>query len=353
MESKIRLIAGRFTKHDLAKYPFLEETIDYVKKLGLRVEDLTSPEFAHVLERAEERTEEAILYTLVRGRLGNDEVEILSFPVAVMLVIATRNSFIKKRYALAEARKAYEDIRLEPREKVLAIARNFRWKLAVNSRAELPYEFSIGFADYIRNTVHLREGNQWKLVNRCLLSGNVYLARVEVTRLLSEEVRRHIEERLEVREIPSFPAQMTQIAEKIMKLSVDKIGKTEVEGFPKTMVQAAFPPCINTLYQAFTSGRHLSHVGRFTLTSFLVNIGIPAEKVIELFRNFSDFNERMTRYQVEHIAGEKGSRTRYTPPKCDTLKTHGVCMNPNELCGKIRHPLAYYRRRLKTSESRP
>ena len=119
-----------------------------------------------------------------------------------------------------------------------------------------------------------------------------------------------------------------------------------MEGFPKVITQTAFPPCIQVLYQAFSSGRHLSHIGRFTLTSFLINIGMPSEKVIELFKNISDFNERMTRYQVEHIAGERGSRTHYTTPKCDTLKTHGVCANPDNLCKRIHHPLGYYSRRV-------
>jgi DNA primase large subunit len=76
---------------------------------------------------------------------------------------------------------------------------------------------------------------------------------------------------------------------------------------------------------------------------------MPSDKVVELFRSFSDFNERMTRYQVEHIAGEKGSRTRYIPPKCDTLKTHSVCLNPDALCKRVHHPLAYYRMKLKAS----
>jgi DNA primase large subunit len=121
-----------------------------------------------------------------------------------------------------------------------------------------------------------------------------------------------------------------------------------MEGFPETVSEQAFPPCVQALYQAFTSGRHLSHIGRFTLTSFLVNVGMSSEKVIELFRNFSDFNERMTRYQVEHIAGERGSRTQYKPPKCDTLKTHGVCVNPDECCRRIYHPLGYYQRKTKS-----
>jgi DNA primase large subunit len=120
-----------------------------------------------------------------------------------------------------------------------------------------------------------------------------------------------------------------------------------MEGFPKVVSQSAFPPCIVALYEDAAKGRHLSHVGRFTLTSFLVSIGMPSEKVNELFKSFSDYNERLTRYQIEHIAGERGSRTRYTPPQCATLQTHGVCVNRDALCRWVRHPLAYYRRKLK------
>jgi DNA primase large subunit len=345
----MQMTAARFTKSDLAKYPFLKENTEYVKRLSLKIEDLSSPELAHVVERAEERVEEAILYTLVSRRTHNDDVEILSFPVAIMLTIATQNPFIKKRYALAEAKQACEDLKLEPRERILAIARNFGWKLALNNEAEVPYEFALSFTDYLRNTTHMRE-KKWKLVNRHVSNGKVYLTRNEVPRLLSEEVRSHIEKRLEVEDLPKFPTVIIEMAEKIKKLSVEKIGQTEMEGFPKEIAQTAFPPCIEALYQAFTSGRHLSHIGRFALTSFLVNIGMPSEKVIELFKNISDFNERMTRYQVEHIAGERGSRTRYITPKCETLKTHGVCMNPDRLCQQVRHPLGYYRRKLARSK---
>lgn len=339
-------ITSRFTLSDLAKYPFLKEATEHVKKLDLKIEDLANPDLANVVERAEERVEEAILYTLVSRRQRNEEVELLSFPVATMLVVATGNPFIKKRYALAEAKQAYNDLMLESREKIMTIAQNFEWNLVINHHAEIPYEFSLGFVDYIRNTANMREG-KWKLVNRLLAKGNVYLTKTEATRLLSEEIRKHIEERLQAQEQPAFPAEIAEIAEKIKKLSLEKIGKAEMDGFPKEMVQTAFPPCINALYQAFTSGRHLSHVGRFTLTSFLINIQMPPEKVVELFRNFSDFSEKMTRYQVEHIAGERGSRTGYLPPKCDTLKTHGVCTNPDELCERLRHPLAYYRQKLR------
>ena len=56
------------------------------------------------------------------------------------------------------------------------------------------------------------------------------------------------------------------------------------------------------------------------------------EAVNEIYKTFSDYNERLTRYQIEHIAGERGSATKYTPPQCSVLQTHGVCKNRDELC---------------------
>jgi len=61
----------------------------------------------------------------------------------------------------------------------------------------------------------------------------------------------------------------------------------------------------------------------------------------------SDYNERLTRYQVEHIAGKKGSRTKYVTPSCNTLKTHSVCGNMDDICKRIEHPIRYYLTKLK------
>ncbi|MEM1552823.1 MAG: DNA primase large subunit PriL [Candidatus Bathyarchaeia archaeon] len=340
----MQLSTVKFTKNDLAKYPFLKEAAEYVKTLDLKIEDLASPEFSQILERAEERVEEAILYTIVTRKTRNEEIEILSFPTAIMLAAATQTPFIKRRYALAEAKQAYNNMKNEPPEKILAIANNFQWKITTNTEAYVPYQFKLHFTDYLRNTTNLKE-KKWKLVNRLLKDGNVYLTINETARLLSEEIRRHIEKRLEVKDLPEFPQKIAETVEKIKSLTLEKVSRAEIEGIPKTLKKDAFPPCIKALYDTASKGRHISHIGRFTLTSFLVNIGMPTENIIDLFKNSSDFNERLTRYQVEHIAGERGSRTRYKPPKCDTLKTHGLCTEPDETCRKVSHPLTYYKRK--------
>jgi DNA primase large subunit len=55
-----------------------------------------------------------------------------------------------------------------------------------------------------------------------------------------------------------------------------------------------------------------------------------------------DFNEKIARYQVEHIAGLRGSRTRYKPPSCQTMRSLGLCVEDGRLCPKwIKNPLEF------------
>jgi DNA primase large subunit len=104
----MQTVFSKFAKNDYTKYPFLREAAKYLKLPDLHVEDLANSELQQILDRAEERVEEAILYTRVTRNPHHDEdVEILSFTVAIVLAIATQDSFIKKRYALAEAKQAY------------------------------------------------------------------------------------------------------------------------------------------------------------------------------------------------------------------------------------------------------
>ncbi len=345
----------KFTPSDLAKYPFLKDTSAYMKRLGLDVEELTSPELGRILSRSEKRLENAIQFVYV-GNRSEDDIEIPSFPVAIMLAIATKNSFIKKRYALAEAKQAYHGFPdksgkessgflVESTERLLAIARDFEWDIEKSQEQNIPADyFSLNLTNYLRNITHLRD-EKWNLVNRMLKDGRVYISQQDTARLLQEEVQRRIEARLDNKDAPQFPAQIEGIATRLLELAKEKIGESEMEGFPKLVSQNAFPPCIDALYFAATHGKHLGHVERFTLVSFLVTIGMPTEKVAEVFKNFSDYNARLTLYQVDHIAGSKGSGTKYTPPSCSTLQTHGVCIGSDDLCRRIHHPLRYYIRK--------
>lgn len=315
-----------------------------MRALDLKIEDLTSSDYKRIVDRAEERIQEAILYASVSEETRSVEMEIASFPIAVMLVAATADTPLKRRYALGEAKRVYSLLRDENKEKVMEIAGNFKWKLRP-AEGDLAYDFALYFTDFLKNSTVFRE-TKWKLVNRVVMKGEVYLTLDEAARLLEEEARRHIEERLDVK-VRALPEELMRRVERLKLLWAEKRGQRQFGELPKDVVNAAFPPCIRSLYDAAKAGRRLSHIGRFALTTFLVNIGMSVDEVVDLFRNVADFNERMTRYQVEHIAGEKGSRTKYIPPRCDTLRTHGVCPGMEETCRSVRHPLAYYRRRIR------
>ncbi len=275
-------------------------------------------------------------------------MEIPSFPIAIMMVASTADSRIKRTYALAEAKRVSRLLKQEDKETIMKIAENFKWKLRLIPPQHnlLNYHFALDFTDYIKNAAIMQD-KKWKLSNRLLWKGEVFLTKVEVCRLLEEEVRRYIEQKLQVK-VKSLPPSITNHINRLKQIFYEKRGKTSWEDIPSEIIIVAYPPCIKKLHETISSGRHISHIGRFTLTTFLINIGMSTENVVDLFRSFADFNERMTRYQVEHLAGLKGSRTKYISPKCDTLRTHGVCPGMDNICRRVRHPLAYYRKKLIT-----
>src|SRR5213593_3799677 len=148
------------TRADLAKYPFLNEASDYIKELGISIDDIASPDFSPVLERAEKRLEEALSKGRVSNEFGNENAEILSFPVSNLILALTGEERARRRFALAEAKRAYELLRQENPEKLQHIATStFEWKL---KRVDLQlgqrvYDFALGLADFLRNATKLRE----------------------------------------------------------------------------------------------------------------------------------------------------------------------------------------------------
>ncbi len=336
-----------FTREDLAKYPFLRQASREIEELGFTINNLVSPENKPVLDRARNRVEKAIFETNTGAIAKDKQTEISSFAAALIFVLATKNSWLKKRYALAVAKTGHTTLLQETnKEKIRAIAKDFNWDIADGS----PYkDFKLGFTFYLKNAGHMH-GTDWKLINQIKDKGSVYINKDKAIRLLQEEIKNRVEKRMEAAEVKGLPEEINLIANDFLKQAQQIMGE-EVEEMPKTVVQTAFPPCVNALLADAASSHHLSHMGRFTLTAFLVNIGMTPESLNDLFKTFSDYNERLTRYQIEHIAGERGSGTRYTCPQCSVLQTHGVCRGRDELCRRIYHPLRYYQRKQRTMTS--
>lgn len=338
------------SKVDLARYPFTPEAVEYVNSLGVEVDDFASQDYLPVIDRAERRVEEAIIEGVV-GWIGlrNYDVEILSFPLAMILVASINDPFLKRRYALAESKRAYNLLRNEIRdERLVRIAeKTFDWKIEPTSLiAGQAYDFTLRFDDYLRNATAFHDSS-WKLVNRLVFNGEVYLKRDEVARLISEEVYRHVYRRLETAERAALPPLLAYREERLRQLNAKRREKIRGDELPATAITAAYPPCIRHIHDSIMAGQNIPHIGRFALTSFLLRIGVEPETIVKLLADATDFDERKTRYQVEHIAGMRGGGTKYTPPNCNTLRTHGLCPGADEICQKVRHPLSYYRTKLR------
>lgn len=116
-----------------------------------------------------------------------------------------------------------------------------------------------------------------------------------------------------------------------------------------------WPPCMKKIIGEIQAGLSLSHQARFAITTFLNKIGWDEDKMLELYRNFPDFDEEKARYQIRHILGKISGKI-YEVPSCDTMNSYGLCvrhLDENKICGKVKHPMQYYRvalRRIKSKD---
>jgi len=326
-------------EREAAKYPFLTEAARLVDALHLQLDDLTSPVYDKVLNRAAERIVQAIEDGAVDDKLDDYMTELLSFPVAVMFVSAMGEQFLSRRYALSEAVRVYFLLQNEDREKLAQIAReDFSWDLKDSGERYdgVLHDFRLHFHDYLRSSNSFHE-DKWKLVNRIVKNGYVLLTQREVARLIQGEVENLIKERLKPIKI-NLPEPLQRRLNHVSKVYEENRRRLGGEDLPSEVLNEAFPPCIRFCMEGLLAGRRASHMG---------------DSLIDLYTSVSDFDPTMTKYQVEHIAGVKGNRTKYTPPLCDTLRTHGICRNKDDICERVKHPLSYYRAKARLAYQRP
>lgn len=335
----------------VSKYPFIKEATYYVQTIDLDLQELLdetegtiNSDYIEIFNRARERIEEALLQREVTWN-NIIEIEIFSFPIAILLVSIIQDTFLARRYALAEATRSLKLLLKEDVSLLIEIANSsLEWKVEPLESIYLSYDCTIHFTDYLRIATRF-QSDKWKLVNRYLHNGYVYLTKLELARLISEEANIRIHKRIQSSPRTNLQKYFTRWLDPINQLLIKIKSRFHREELPDAALEAAYPPCIKRLNDALLDRHHLSHMGRFTLTSFLLNVNVSIDDLVKLYLSVSDFDERQTRYQIEHIAGKKGSGTKYQPPKCRTLKTHGLCPGPDTTCQYISNPLNYYRRK--------
>ncbi|MCW7076878.1 MAG: DNA primase large subunit PriL [Candidatus Syntrophoarchaeum sp.] len=336
---------------NIASYPFLHEASNYVKELGITPYELVyKKEFAQARNRGRDRVLDALggeafekegeISILDHAKESYLVTELLSYPFSRMILSQVGDPYLIRRFAVVEAKIAHTRLR----RKVESLKREYIPFILFFGRdlgLELAFieadKFEIHFLDYIHVSSILRD-IEWKLVNRRLRNGRVVLSLKECLRLLQEFIRLRIEENL--------PAPVPKMLETGVELYLPEIREELSKRTARFEHEIAvvdpekFPPCVRSMIQDIAAGINISHSARFTLTSFLLNIGLSVEDVIKVYRSSPDFDESKTRYQVEHIAS-KG----YTPPSCSTIRTYGNCTGSCPFPG---HPLTIYRKALES-----
>ncbi len=331
-----------------ARYPFLEAAREAVATEAVDLATVVEQDRA-VVDRARER----VINGVTEGAIGSPHrdarVELLSYPVARVLVSMVDERVLIRKYARAEAATADdrlgEDLTATTELKSVETAAIDLQTLIAEfdlgeAVRETPSGYRIGVGSYIPLAADLWDDG-WRLVNRALADGEVPVTESELLTLLREAVRDRVEDGLPFAVPDPIATALDAEAEAISEVLAELELTREID----TVVPDLFPPCMKALLDRIQKGEHLPHHSRFAITSFLTSIGMSTDEIVELYRVNSSFGEEMTRYQTDHIRGDT-SPTEYSPPSCATMQSYGDCVNKDDLCETIPHPMAYYEERI-------
>ncbi|WP_440766638.1 DNA primase regulatory subunit PriL [Natronorubrum sp. DTA7] len=331
-----------------ARYPFLEAARDAVATEAVDLATVVEQDEA-VVDRARER----VVAALEDGETGQPRrearVELLSYPVARVLVSMVEENILVRKYARAEAATAYDRFTADLEEttelkSVESTGLDLETLLSEFDLHDDVRETSDGYRIDVGTYLPLAEDcwdDEWRLVNRALADGEVPVSEAELLVLLQEAIRSRIEDGLPF-DVPEVIATALEDEEaEIREVLADLELTREID----TVVPDLFPPCMKALLDQIQKGEHLPHHSRFAITAFLANIGMSTDEIVDLYRVNSSFGEEMTRYQTDHIRGDS-SPTEYSAPSCATMQSYGDCVNKDDLCERIPHPMAYYEERI-------
>jgi DNA primase large subunit len=334
-----------------ARYPFLDDARTAVEQADFDLLSLARDD-EQVLNRATERTERALTDGTVGDPHRATRVELLSYPLARVLVSLVDEHVLTRKYARAESAAAHEHLTAAEHQQGLKSTHeerlstdNFlhefdlaRYVHEVGGESGVDYRVDVGA--YLDLAADMW-GDEWRLVNRALTDGGVPVSHAELGDLLRKAIEKRVAAGLPL----AVPNQIEETLSETVAEIRQTLSELELTRDIDTVVPEHFPPCMKALLDSVQKGEHLPHHSRFAITSFLASIGMDTDEIVDLYMVNPGFGEEMTRYQTDHIRGET-SPTEYSPPSCATMQSYGDCVNMDDRCETISHPMAYYEKAL-------
>jgi DNA primase large subunit len=309
--------------HLFAKYPFLSSATPLLRTYHI----------TNLPQEVRARAQERVLEAIERGekgvlpKLDNPWVELLSFPLSRALVLYVDDDWLRRRWALAEAARVERLLHGESDELLLHVINDLGLKVKKENGRWIMH-----FSQYLHLTKRLVTEPRWKLVNRLMDKGLVTLTRPEVIRLVREWL---YDSFVQTKPVPVnwHPEEAKTIKEALQRRAAKTVAPAP---------SREWAPCMVALRNRVADA---SHFGLFALAAYMSNRGYEVKEIVDVLRVRSDFDEKIARYQVEHIAGQRGSRVKYRPPSCQSMKTHGLCIEDGKHCpNNIKNPTQYTNR---------
>lgn len=330
--------------NDLAKYPFLNEASLYIKDTHFDLLEFDRSEMSFIINRSFDKIESFIKNNETRYcyKIDRFEVEILTFLASLLILKSASIDIVTKKFALLESMRfekyLVDDLKnsFKDEKKRLILLKIFKevFKIDVYAETKTIEVYKIRVLDYIRRSIIFHE-QEWKLINRTVKGGYVYLTVAEIVRLFRNELSLLIIDKIKNMKSITFPKQV-QIKSQKLKIYWDSVNKRPDTTFVNK--KSITPPCIEHLYRVLDAGENLPHSARLLLATFLLFSGKSIDEIVEIFRKLPDFNERITRYQLEHLSGKTGSSKRYFVPSCEKIKMENLCHETN-VCKGIINPV--------------
>jgi len=201
-------------------------------------------------------------------------------------------------------------------------------------------DYRIAVGAYLRLSTRF-DDDEWALSHRALADGTVPVSTDELLELL----RGAVEERVAAGLPLSVPDPIAaSLADEVATVR-DELADLEVTVDVDAVVPARFPPCMAHLVERLQDGESLPAHSRFSLAAFLATVGADGDDAVALCEVANTEEGAALRRQVAAVRGEDGPPM-YAPPTCETMVAYGDCVNTDDLCAEISHPLSYYERRL-------
>ena len=178
----------------------MAEAGKYLSDKGFSLEQFgTDPDLQKIVDMAFERikisTEGKIYSSDLSQNSSSLPMEVFSFLVAVILLKLSGMNTLIRRFSLAEARRSekflekdlsnYKD---KTKEHLALKIMHDLFSITIQKKDD---DFIIPISNYLKHSINFHE-REWKLINRKIDNGSVFLTSHETVRLVRKEIDRYI-----------------------------------------------------------------------------------------------------------------------------------------------------------------